>query len=476
MSPDRSDDLGLFHTGEQPPVDPRRRRATGSSRDDRRGSRDWESAQETTGSVNVDKLRAALADGAHDAPAQPKSIDPAVQRRTDRAAKLRAQARRRRRRRNSVLLALVVLLVIAGGVAFGIWKWQDSKTETVKDFGGTGTTEVFVRIRTGDGLNDIARTLTEAQIVASPEAFTHAASGDSGIAAIRPGYYRLRQQSSAESAVDQLLDPASKTPSARLIPGVRLADVSAVSKAGTKTTPGYLSVIAAAACQPLNGQKKCVTAAELAQVAAILPAQQLGVVDWAIDAVDAAPDKSKRLEGMILPGDYEVPPARSAEETLTAVVKASAERWNASQISPAAERAGLKPYELAIVASIVQAEGIDAEMPQVARVVFNRLAIKKDLEMDSTVNYALDRAQISTSRQDRQNPSPYNTYRHNGLPPTPIGAPSPTALAATYDPAPGQWLFFVKVDPKTGASCFSVTEQEHEECVAQARANGVFDE
>ena len=60
-----------------------------------------------------------------------------------------------------------------------------------------------------------------------------------------------------------------------------------------------------------------------------------------------------------------------------------------------------------------------------------------------------------------------------GLPPTPISSPGPDAVDAALNPAEGSWLFFVKSNEK-GESCFSVTIEQHEACVAQARANGVF--
>ncbi len=67
----------------------------------------------------------------------------------------------------------------------------------------------------------------------------------------------------------------------------------------------------------------------------------------------------------------------------------------------------------------------------------------------------------------------YSTYAHEGLTPTPIGAPGPEALDAAGDPATGDWLYFVAVD-LDGHTCFSVTDEDHAKCVDQARANGVF--
>ena len=80
--------------------------------------------------------------------------------------------------------------------------------------------------------------------------------------------------------------------------------------------PGYISEITAAACVPLNGQQDCFTADELWQVAETADPAALGVVEWAADGVRAAPDPRKRLEGMILPGDFDIPPGSTPEQAL----------------------------------------------------------------------------------------------------------------------------------------------------------------
>ncbi len=199
----------------------------------------------------------------------------------------------------------------------------------------------------------------------------------------------------------------------------------------------------------------------------------LGVVEWAADGVRAAPDPRKRLEGMILPGDFDIPPGSTPEGALKAVVSASAALWNGTDIIADAANRGITPYQAAIIASLVEREAIVSDMPKVSRVIYNRLDVPMKLQFDSTVNYALDRASIATTAKERANRSPYNTYATMGLPPTPISSPGPDAIAATLDPADGSWLFFVKVNAK-GESCFSVTDKEHKACVAKARAAGVF--
>jgi UPF0755 protein len=127
-----------------------------------------------------------------------------------------------------------------------------------------------------------------------------------------------------------------------------------------------------------------------------------------------------------------------------------------------------------IVASVVEKEGYyPKNMPQVARVIYNRLAQGTALQMDSTVLYALGQDGGTVTPQDLQTQSPYNTYLNHGLPPTPICMPSPVALKAAVHPPPGAWLFFVVVD-KSGTEAFADTfaEQLANEQLAQSRGVG----
>ena len=420
-----------------------------------------------TGDVDVDELKAALA-------ARPDPDEPTAPAKPEPTPEERARAARRRHR-TWVAFAVVVLLVIVAGLVAGFLVWK-SGTEEIPDYAGAGDTEVVVRIQGGDGIADIAQTLVNAGVVASTQAFQEQAARDGDVQALRPGYYKVRQGSSAQAAADALVAKENHVGHLRLIPGRQLADVTAVSTDPGQpavSVPGYIADITAAACVPLNGQQSCFTADELWQVATTADPATLGVVEWAADGVRASPDPRKRLEGAILPGDFDIPPGSTPEQALKAVVSASAAMWNGTDIIADAAQIGVTPYQAAIISSIVEREGITADMPKVARVIYNRLAAGQKLEMDSTVNYALDRASIATSAADRANPSPWNTYYAAGLPPTPISSPGPDAIAATLEPAAGSWLYFVKID-STGASCFSITVEQHEACVAQARANGVF--
>jgi UPF0755 protein len=104
-------------------------------------------------------------------------------------------------------------------------------------------------------------------------------------------------------------------------------------------------------------------------------------------------------------------------------------------------------------------------MAKVARVLENRIAIDMPLQLDTTVNYANGKSGITTTAEDRANPSPYNTYVHAGLPPGPISNPGEEALSAALSPADGNWLFFVVVNPDTGETRFAATAEEHQQNV-----------
>ena len=87
------------------------------------------------------------------------------------------------------------------------------------------------------------------------------------------------------------------------------------------------------------------------------------------------------------------------------------------------------------MASLVQAEGGRlSDYPKIARVIYNRLAHGMPLQLDSTVLYGLNKYGILASDKDLTSPSPYNTYKHKGLPPGPIDSPGAAAIQAVLQP------------------------------------------
>ena len=124
------------------------------------------------------------------------------------------------------------------------------------------------------------------------------------------------------------------------------------------------------------------------------------------------------------------------------------------------------------MASLVQAEGGRlSDYPKIARVIYNRLAHGMPLQLDSTVLYGLNKFGILATDKDLTSPSPYNTYKHKGLPPGPIDSPGAAAIHAVLHPVPGPWLYFVTVNPKTGETLYSIANAYRTTVAALKRDN-----
>lgn len=156
-------------------------------------------------------------------------------------------------------------------------------------------------------------------------------------------------------------------------------------------------------------------------------------------------------EGYLFPATYPLRSDTTPASLLTYMVS-TARRHLADD--------GVSSYRTVVLASIVQAEADrPADMGKVARVITNRLDHHMPLQMDSTLNYALGRSTLRTSHADTRIDSPYNTYRKQGLPPTPIDSPGADALRAAGAPPAGDWLYFVTVTP--GDTRFTADYQRH---------------
>ncbi|MFF2184703.1 endolytic transglycosylase MltG [Streptomyces sp. NPDC058155] len=183
------------------------------------------------------------------------------------------------------------------------------------------------------------------------------------------------------------------------------------------------------------------------------------------------PDDARRNpEGYLFPATYPVEAGATPAGLLGYMVDTARERFGADRVTAGARRNGVTVYQTVTIASIVQAEAdTPADMGRVARVVHNRLAKDMPLQMDSTLNYALNRSTLDTTQSETKTTSPYNTYEFRGLPPTPIGNPGEEATNAAINPTRGDWLYFVTVAP--GDTRFTADYAEHQRNVAEFNAN-----
>ncbi|MBB5152785.1 endolytic transglycosylase MltG [Saccharopolyspora phatthalungensis] len=374
--------------------------------------------------------------------------------------------RRKRRRIVTAVAAVFVMLLVGVGVLYGAS--QIMQIGAYDNYEGEGTGETVIEIKPGDTVSAIGRTLADKNVVASTKAFTKAAEQNRQINSIQPGYYLMRNQMSGEAAVAHILSADAKVGRVEIRGGMRLEDQ--VAPDGGRT-PGILTRLAEATCAGAN--PSCTTSEEMHRIAATADLAWLGAPQWAIaDASKAEP--KRRLEGLIMPGVYDVKPGESADNVLRDVVTRSAASLEVSGLPQSAQGTQYSPYQVLTIASLAQSEAIEKDFPNVSRVIYNRLAPPSmHLGLDSTINYPLDKPTLLTKPEDRSRSGAYNTYQNFGLPPTPISAVSKEALQAAEKPAEGSWKYFVKCYPD-GTSCFADTPQQHEAYINEARARGAF--
>ncbi|MFF4586121.1 endolytic transglycosylase MltG [Streptomyces sp. NPDC001388] len=181
-------------------------------------------------------------------------------------------------------------------------------------------------------------------------------------------------------------------------------------------------------------------------------------------------DAEGNPEGYLFPATYPLDKKPTPEALLASMVDTANKRFNRAPIAAGAQRNAMNVYQAVTIASLVQAEAATkADMGKVARVVFNRLERGMPLQMDSTINYAMNRSTVRTTERDTRIESPYNSYQRMGLPPTPIDNPGEEAMRAAIDPTPGDWLYFVTVKP--GDTRFTANFQEHQRNVAEFNRN-----
>ncbi|MBV1939265.1 endolytic transglycosylase MltG [Streptomyces sp. BV286] len=177
-------------------------------------------------------------------------------------------------------------------------------------------------------------------------------------------------------------------------------------------------------------------------------------------------DASGNPEGYLFPATYPIDKTSTPTSLLSYMVDTANKKFGGGTVTAGAERNAMNVYQTVTVASIVQAEAATkADMGKVARVIYNRLDRGMPLQMDSTINYALNRSTLRTSQNDTQLESPYNTYTRMGLPPTPIANPGEEAMRAAVAPTQGNWLYFVTVKP--GDTRFTADYEEHKRNVAE---------
>jgi UPF0755 protein len=316
------------------------------------------------------------------------------------------------------LLVIVVPLAVGGVYAYGLYmnKYHPA------DYSGAGTGSMVVQVTSGDSPTSLAPKLVKLGVVASSRAFVLAAEHSTSSSGLLPGFYGMHRHMKASLAYAILVNPKNMVQVKVTIPeGWRLSQI--------------VSFLGAKSGIPLSAYQKV-----------LKDPAQLHLPGFA----------NGRPEGYLFPATYNVQPHETALGVLTGMVQRFEQEAATVNLPAAAKQAHLTEAQVIVVASLVQAEGGRlSDYPKIARVIYNRLAHGMPLQLDSTVLYGLNKYGILASDKDLTSPSPYNTYKHKGLPPGPIDSPGAAAIQAVLHPVAGPWLYFVTVNPKTGETLYT---------------------
>jgi UPF0755 protein len=345
--------------------------------------------------------------------------------------------RRRAGRRIAPILAPILALVVFAALGLGGFRLYQHFQSA--DFSGPGTGEVTVRVLAGDTATSLAPRLVKAGVVASKSSFVSAAKTSSNPSGLEPGFFALHKHMNSALAYRLLLNPKSRVQTVVTVPeGLREGQILTLLEKKTPT----------------------ISASQFTAASKDLAA--LGLPSYA----------DGRAEGYLFPATYNFNPGTSPTEMLKAMV-ARYDQEAASINLPAAAKAGhLTENQVITVASILEAEvGNPRYNAKVAEVIYNRLNRGMPLQVDSTINYALNRSGVSLTQSQLHVKSPYNLFLHTGLPPTPIDSPGDAEIQAALHPDHGDLLYFVTVNLKTGLTLFTDNANQFDQDVALCRRN-----
>jgi conserved hypothetical protein, YceG family len=331
-------------------------------------------------------------------------------------------------KRSKTLLKIITLAALFTGICGGGWGAYYYLTYYQPNIQTHAKNHAYVFIPSGGNFSGLLDSLNAQNLLKNPKRFLRAAQKEQLAQRIKAGRYRLENNLGNKAAVRiftlGLQSPVKLTISGSIRSKERLA--------GILSRP--IEADSAQCYQVLNDE-------------ALL--QSLGM-------------DSTSLFAFILPNTYEVywntPPKKILERLLAEYQNF----WNPER-TRTAETIGMKPLEVSILASILCEETrYEPEMPVMAGVYINRLRLKMPLQADPTVKFALRDPSIQrVLYKHLEVDSPYNTYKHTGLPPGPICVPSIASIEAVLHYQTHNYLYFCASPDFNGSHLFASSLKEH---------------
>lgn len=321
----------------------------------------------------------------------------------------------------NVLFIIVVVLAAATGAWFW-WSVYGDRSHPAQ------SSQVIVQ--RGSTFGDIARQLSEAGVIGNATSFRLLARMQHADVDAHAGAFRFAPHQSAADVLRALLTGGAQIASWVTIPeGFTAREIAQrLQSSGVADASGF--------------------------------AQSFLSTPLSVDGT-----KTKNLEGFLFPSTYLV----ALDATAAQVEKQFTDEFfkELPMDAPARARALHITVPAGVtVASLIEREAkVDADRPLIAGVIYNRLRLRMPLQIDATIEYALPEHKAELSFADLKIDSPYNTYLHAGLPPTPIANPGRASLEAAFHPASTDALYYVYCG--NGHHVFAKTLSEHQANVAR---------
>lgn len=347
----------------------------------------------------------------------------------------------------------IVLVLVAGAVGW----WYLGKINP----DGEPTAPVSFTVEATDNLQTVSERLEAGGFITDAGVFRWYVEHNGGLE-LTPGYYELPRADHMGNLQARLNTPPSQTYTKVTFPeGLTVAEMAV--RLDNTIVPMTVADFNAAAADP-------------AIVSTIRPP---GITS---------------LEGLLFPDTYQVSNAESEAQVIERMIGQMERVASQEDLVPGAERLGRTPYEILIIASMIEEEArSDEDRTKIARVIYNRLALGMPLQIDAAVRYQTVQNggdPQSNFVAQRETPGPWNTYLNTGLPATPITNPGRASIQAALNPAPNpgvgdpicaglapqdcRYLYYVLADEE-GNHVFAATGEQHEINVQNARAAGVLD-
>jgi UPF0755 protein len=353
----------------------------------------------------------------------------------------------------TAMVLVIATILIAGAVGW----WYLGK---INPEGAPGDVQSFT-VAADDDLDSLSERLADEGLVSDAGVFRWYVDNNGGLE-ITPGYYEIRPSDHMGNVLGRL-----RTPPGQTYTRVTFPEGFSLKRMATRLD---------STVERMSGEEFLAAAN-----------------DPAVTSLWRPPGVSS-LEGLLFPDTYQVSNAESEAQVVERMLALMERVGRQEDIETRGAQLGRTPYEILIIASMIEREAkVPEDRAKISRVIHNRLFAGMQLQVDATVLYGGDQAGIDPDlpfSQLRQIDTPYNTYLRYGLPPTPIANPGRASIQAALNPAPNPapgdpicidlpkpdecYYFFYVLADEDGGHAFAATPEQHAANVERARQAGLL--